>query len=203
MQKCQADTSNHQTALDCTRCPLSQTRTNVVWCKGSAQASLMIIGEGPGEKEDLKGIPFVGKAGELLDEALQRAGLYPGHVYITNVVKCRPPNNRNPAQKEMNECFPFLQQQLEVIQPQLIVALGKVASEYLLKRPVKITRENGLLDFMEDGTAVLLVYHPAYVLRNQHPKVKDAFFQAIQDARNIAYGSPEIAHDTLPAEGAR
>jgi DNA polymerase len=148
----------------------------------------MFIGEGPGEQEDLQGLPFVGRAGELLNEGLARAGLTREEVFITNLVKCRPPGNRNPHQGEIDACAGYLKAQIAAIQPELIVALGKVAAEYLLQRPVKITREHGSLDFLEDGTCLMTVYHPAYVLRNQTSEVREAFFSALKDASEIAYG---------------
>ena len=186
---------------DCQRCQLAQTRKNIVWERGWLTAKIMIIGEGPGKDEDRLGRPFVGRAGKLLDDALSDAGLDFSHTYITNMVKCRPPENRNPSQKEMDACFEFLCQQYALVQPSLLVTLGKVASEYLLQRPVKITKENGKLDFLDGGLAVMTIYHPAYVLRNQKPEIREGFFQAIQDARNIAYGLPNAANDSLHKTG--
>jgi DNA polymerase len=151
----------------------------------------MFVGEGPGETEDAEGRPFVGKAGALLNEALRLADIEREAVFITNVVKCRPPGNRNPSQEEMTSCSPYLFKQIEVIKPGMIVLLGKVASEFLLQRPVKITKENGKLDFLPSGTCVMPVLHPAYVLRNHQPEVRASFFRAIQDARNIAYGNSD------------
>jgi DNA polymerase len=148
----------------------------------------MIVGEGPGEQEDLQGRPFVGPAGNLLDLALVTAQLGRGHVFIANTVKCRPPGNRNPTKEEMDACFPFLKQQIETIQPDLIIALGKVAAEYLLDRQVKITKEHGELDFLPTGGCVMIVLHPAYVLRNQKDEVKQSFFDAFNGARQIVYG---------------
>jgi DNA polymerase len=160
----------------------------------------MFIGEGPGQEEDLQGRPFVGKSGELLDEALRRAGLPREYVFITNVVKCRPPGNRNPSTKEMEACSPYLYAQIDAIRPELIVTLGKVAAEFLLKREVRITKENGHLDFWDDAVCMMTVYHPAYVLRTRRPEVKEAFFQAIQNAREIAYGVSTPAHACLHEE---
>ncbi len=188
----------------CTKCPLHESRTNIVWCRPSdpvPMAKIMIIGEGPGRDEDREGIPFVGRSGELLISALSEA--FDGkhfwtRVYITNTVKCRPPDNRNPTQKEMEACYPNLQVQYTLQSPEIIVTLGKVASEFLLQRPVKITKEHGNLDFINDGykdVPVLICYHPAYVLRNQKPEIKQGFFQAIQDARRIAYGTDDRVHE--------
>jgi len=150
----------------------------------------MILGEGPGEQEDLRGMPFVGKSGELLDKALAAAGLTEEEVYITNTVKCRPPGNRNPTREEMDTCLPYLIEQMATVRPKVIITLGKVAAEYWLGRPVKITKENGKIEAAIDGTIIVIVYHPAYVLRNQKPEIRQGFFQAIQDARRIAYGIP-------------
>lgn len=185
----------------CTKCSLHERRINIVWCRPDdpfpwPHCKLMFIGEGPGEREDIEGYPFVGRSGELLDEALKQTfpdEYWPGKVYITNMVKCRPPGNRNPTQKEMEVCYPNLQVQYTLQSPELIVVLGKVAAEFLLQRPVKITKEHGNLDFINDGfkdVPILICYHPAYVLRNQKPEIKQGFFQAIQDARRIVYGIP-------------
>ncbi len=188
----------------CTKCALHEKRTKIVWCRPDdpfPTAKIMIIGEGPGEQEDRKGYPFVGKSGELLDKALQEAfpgEYFPGKIYITNTVKCRPPGNRNPTQKEMETCYPNLQYQYTSLLPELIVVLGKVAAEFILQRPVKITKEHGNLDFINDGfkdVPVLICYHPAYVLRNQKPELKQGFFQAIKDARRIAYGTNDRVHE--------
>lgn len=174
----------------CQVCGLCRNRTNTVPGEGNPNARIMFVGEGPGETEDLQGRPFVGRAGELLDEAFSSASIDRNQVFITNIVKCRPPGNRNPSQEEMKKCYPYLVNQISYIQPDLIVVLGKVAAEYILQRPVKITKENGRLEFFSSGLCVMTVLHPAYVLRNQKPEVRESFFQAIQDARNIAYGIP-------------
>lgn len=172
---------------ECTACELSQTRNCTVPGEGSHQARILFVGEGPGADEDREGRPFIGRAGTLLDEALEQAGLDREDVFITNIVKCRPPGNRNPLVEEMDACVHFLEAQHETIQPRLIVTLGKVPAEFLLGRKVYITRENSHLDFMKDGTAVMTVLHPAYVLRNQRQEVRDAFFGAIQLAKEIAH----------------
>lgn len=153
----------------------------------------MIVGEGPGKDEDEQGLPFVGRSGDLLNKALVEAfgSEFPKWTYITNMVKCRPPGNRNPTDGEVEACSPYLKEEFELVEPKLIVVLGKVAAERLLQRPVKITKEHGNLDFMNDGQPVLICYHPAYVLRNQKPEIKQGFFQAIQDARRIAYGTTD------------
>ncbi len=171
---------------ECTACVLSQTRNCTVPGEGSPQARILFVGEGPGADEDREGRPFVGRAGTLLDEALGQAGLDREDVFITNIVKCRPPGNRNPSVEEMEACVHFLETQRVAIQPKLIVTLGKIPAEFLLGRRVYVTRENSHLDFMKDGTAVMTVLHPAYVLRNQRQEIRDDFFAAIQMAREIA-----------------
>ena len=175
---------------DCTLCPLAESRTNIVWSRGSRDAKLMILGEAPGEQEDRIGLPFVGRSGALLNEALVAAGLTEEDVYITNMVKCRPPGNRNPTAREMDACLPHLLSQTGSVKPRVFITLGKVASEYWLGRPVKVTKENGNVEASVNGTVVVIAYHPAYVLRNQKPEIKQGFFQAIDDARRIAYGNP-------------
>jgi DNA polymerase len=155
---------------------------------------LMFIGEGPGEQEDLQGRPFVGRSGDILREAYHRIDIPRSTLFITNVVKCRPPGNRNPALLEMEVCSHFLYEEIKLVNPRVIVALGKVASEYLLERPVKITKENGHLHFLdhslcENDPPIMTVFHPAYVLRNRKPEIQEAFFQAIKDAKEVAYGT--------------
>ena len=173
----------------CRDCGLCETRTNTVPGEGNKRAKIMIIGEGPGQNEDLQGRPFIGKAGDLLNEAFRRAGINRNDVFITNAVKCRPPGNRNPSQEEMDKCYPYLINQICYIKPEIVVILGKVAAEYLLQRPVKITKENGKLEVRSSGLRLMTVLHPAYVLRNQTPEIRESFFQAITNARNIAYGN--------------
>lgn len=185
---------------NCSACGLCTTRKNTVPGEGNPETRILFIGEGPGESEDLQGRPFVGKAGDLLNEAFRNSGIDRKNIFITNVVKCRPPGNRNPSQEEMTSCFPYLVEQINAIQPDLIVALGKVAAEFLLQRPVKITRENGKLDFLPSGLCIMTILHPAYVLRNQTPEIRESFFQAIKDARNIAYG---ISDPRLSTTGSR
>jgi DNA polymerase len=111
-------------------------------------------------------------------------------AFVVNTVKCRPPGNRNPTTQEMDACKPFLDEQIEMMSPHLIVGLGKVACQRLLGREVKITKEHGHLDFRDDGRAVMICYHPAYVLRNRRPEIVESFYEAIKTAREIAYGHP-------------
>jgi DNA polymerase len=159
--------------LACTRCPhLVKSRTQVVFGVGSAEAELMFIGEAPGEDEDLQGEPFVGKAGQLLTKIIETMGMTRGDVYIGNVLKCRPdmppgmPGNRKPKPAEMETCKPYLLQQIDIIQPRVLVALGATAMEGLLGETAPMARLRGRWhDFR--GTPLMATYHPAYLLRNQ------------------------------------
>lgn len=150
---------------DCDRCPLHQTRNQIVFGDGNPDADLMFVGEGPGENEDLQGLPFVGKAGELLTKMIEAGLDLPrSEVYICNIVKCRPPGNRDPHADEVATCRRFLDGQIRAVQPKVIVALGKPASSLLLGRNVAITRERGTWHEYQ-GTPVMPTFHPAYVLR--------------------------------------
>ncbi len=150
---------------DCHRCPLGDTRTQIVFGVGDPHARLMFIGEGPGKNEDLRGEPFVGAAGKFLDELLASIGLERAQVYIANVVKCRPPGNRDPEPSEIAACTPFLRRQIEIIGPAVIATLGKFASQYVLGTTVGITRLRGKL-YRVDGRQVVPVLHPAAALYN-------------------------------------
>ncbi len=156
----------------CTACGLHATRTQTVFGVGDEAADWLFVGEGPGAEEDMKGEPFVGQAGKLLDNMLAAIGLKRGEkVYIANVVKCRPPNNRNPAPEEVAACGPFLDRQIALIRPKLIVALGKVAAVRLTGREASIASLRGkVLDYC--GTPLIVTYHPAYLLRNLPDKAK-------------------------------
>ena len=154
---------------DCKRCKLHRTRRTIVFGEGSGKAKLMLIGEGPGFDEDLQGRPFVGKAGQLLTRILHSIHLQREEVYITNIIKCRPPQNRNPEPDEIQSCNPFLMKQIDVIQPKVICALGAFASQTLLKTDAKITALRGkFYDF--EGIQVIPTYHPAFLLRNPERK---------------------------------
>lgn len=151
----------------CTQCPLGTLgRTNVVFGEGDPKASLMIIGEGPGQKEDELGRPFVGKSGALLSKALRAIGLNRSQVYISNIVKCRPPKNRTPVPAEMSVCKKLLlEKQIQIIKPKIICTLGAAALQGLSETPIKITQERGKIREIYN-TLVLPTYHPAYILRN-------------------------------------
>lgn len=154
---------------ECTRCPLYTGRTHIVFGVGNPRADLMFIGEGPGRDEDLKGEPFVGRAGQLLTRIIEAMGLKRQDVYIANIVKCRPPNNRNPEPVEMATCSPFLQQQIQVIQPKVIVGLGNIAIQTLLQTKVGITKLRGQFHDYH-GVSLMPTFHPAFLLRNANMK---------------------------------
>ena len=156
----------------CKACPLHEKRSQAVFGVGDENADWLFIGEGPGAEEDAKGEPFVGQAGKLLDSMLAAIGLKRGeNVYIANVVKCRPPGNRNPEASEAQQCEPYLEQQIALIQPKLIVALGKVAVQNLLKADATIASLRGRLHDYQ-GIPLIVTYHPAYLLRNLPDKAK-------------------------------
>ncbi len=154
---------------DCKRCKLHLTRKTLVFGEGNEKATLMVVGEGPGYDEDVQGRPFVGKAGQLLTKILQAIQLERGQVYIANIVKCRPPQNRNPEPDEVRACRPFLLKQIHAIQPGIICALGTVAAQSLLQTGEKITALRGR-SFDLEGIRVVPTYHPAYLLRNPERK---------------------------------
>jgi DNA polymerase len=153
----------------CTRCKLHRRRTNIVFGVGNPHADLVFVGEGPGHDEDLQGIPFVGRAGQLLNQMISAMGVSRDAVYIANVVKCRPPENRTPEKDEIATCLPFLFRQLSNINPKVIVCLGSVAAQALLSTNKSISHFRGQwLDF--HGAKLMATYHPAYLLRNPHAK---------------------------------
>jgi uracil-DNA glycosylase family 4 len=154
---------------ECTRCKLHKTRNKIVFGDGSAKAQLVFVGEGPGADEDAQGLPFVGRAGKLLTQMIEAMGLQRSDVYICNVVKCRPPGNRQPEPDEVEKCSPFLFRQLDVLQPKVIVCLGATAAQTLLQTNRGISHFRGQwMDFR--GYKMLATYHPAYLLRNPAAK---------------------------------
>jgi DNA polymerase len=154
---------------DCRRCKLCEKRTNIVFGEGNPEAKLMFIGEGPGEQEDLQARPFVGKAGQLLDKIIEAMGYKRADVYIANVVKCRPPNNRTPEFDESDVCKQFLFRQLDIIKPKVIVALGGTALKCLIDPEAKISRLRGkFTDYR--GVKLMPTFHPAFLLRNPDAK---------------------------------
>ncbi len=154
---------------DCTRCDLSATRTTLVFGVGDSRADLMFVGEAPGRNEDLKGEPFVGAAGKLLDELLAGIGLVRGQVYIANVLKCRPPGNRDPHVEEIQTCTPFLREQIRLIGPKVIATLGNFATRFVLDTQAPISALRGKL-YRVDGRQIVPIYHPAAALYSPEKK---------------------------------
>jgi DNA polymerase len=167
---------------NCTRCPLHQGRTKIVFGDGNANAEIMFVGEGPGEQEDLSGIPFVGRAGELLTKMIEAGLKIPrASVYIANAVKCRPPNNRTPLPNEVAACREFLDGQIDAIRPKVIVALGKPATSLLLGRDVSITRVRGTWHDYR-GFPVMPTFHPAFLLRQYTPENRRLVWEDLKAA---------------------
>ena len=158
-----------KTCESCTACPLSQTRTNCVFGTGNKTADLMFVGEAPGEQEDLSGTPFVGRAGQLLDRFLAAIDIPREDVYIANILKCRPPQNRDPLPAEEDACIGYLREQVRLIRPKVIVCLGRVAAMRLIKPDFRITKEHGEW-FPKGDFLMTAVYHPAYLLRDPRKK---------------------------------
>ncbi|TMA27713.1 MAG: uracil-DNA glycosylase [Deltaproteobacteria bacterium] len=156
---------------ECTLCKLHKGRHNIVFGVGNPCARLMFVGEAPGEEEDLQGLPFVGKAGQLLTKMIEAMGLRREDVYICNTVKCRPPNNRNPEPEELEACEPFLRGQLAAVRPEAIVTLGKFAAQALLREATPISRLRGQWREYQ-GIPVMPTFHPAYLLRSPQEKGK-------------------------------
>lgn len=180
---------SHLVALEgevaaCTRCPLHKTRTQTVFSRGNSKARLMIIGEAPGFYEDKQGLPFVGKAGSLLNQMLQSIEMSEDNVYIANVLKCRPPNNRDPAIDEIEQCTSYLTQQIDYIAPSLILALGRFAGQFLLKKTLPLNELRKTVHRYKN-TPFLVSYHPAYLLRNPVDK-KKAFIDLITVKKMLA-----------------
>lgn len=163
--------SLHAAIKDCVKCPLGKTRTKFVFGAGDPHAKLMFVGEGPGRDEDLQGLPFVGRAGQLLTKIIEAIGMKREDVYIANIVKCRPPNNRPPEPEEVRECWPHLSAQINLIQPKVLCALGSYAARNLLGVETPISALRGKFHFI-DGIPVMPTYHPAYLLRNPNDKGK-------------------------------
>jgi len=173
---------------DCRRCRLCEKRTEIVFGEGAADARVVFVGEGPGEEEDKSGRPFVGRAGELLTKMIEAVGWRREDVYICNIVKCRPPGNRDPHPLEVATCEPFLEQQLRAIAPAAIVTLGKPAISALIGRPVAITKLRGR--WLEwQGVPVMPTYHPAYLLRNYTRETRQAVWDDLRAVRERVEGS--------------
>lgn len=162
-----------QCVANCTACALHQSRTQTVFGTGNPEARLMIIGEAPGFHEDQQGKPFVGRAGQLLTAMIQAMGYQREEVYIANILKCRPPENRDPSAEEVASCTPFLNQQIALIKPRLLLAVGRVAAHYLLNTRQSLESLRGQIHpFGEQKTPLIITYHPAYLLRSPADKKK-------------------------------
>jgi DNA polymerase len=161
----------------CRHCDLWTSRTQVVFGVGREDAEVLFIGEGPGEQEDLQGEPFVGRAGKLLDDMLAVIGLTRAHIYIANIVKCRPPGNRDPSPAEQEACMPWLRAQIQHIHPKIIVCLGRIAAARFIRDDFKITKEHGV--FFDKGPyRVMALYHPSYLLRD--PRHRPEAFEGLK-----------------------
>ena len=177
---------------DCTRCGLCETRHNVVFGVGNEDADIMFVGEGPGEQEDLKGQPFVGPAGKLLDDMLKMIGLDRSRLYITNSVKCRPPENRDPMNTEKDACKGYLQRQRALMQPKIIVCLGRVSAMEIIRPDFKISQEHGQF-FEKDGCLMMALYHPAALLRDPRKRP-----ESFEDLKALQAKIREICTHTYP-----
>ncbi len=164
--------------LGCEKCGLCRTRTNVVFGVGDRDAKVMFIGEGPGEQEDLKGEPFVGPAGKLLDDMMSIIDLDRTNSYIANIVKCRPPMNRDPMETEQEACAPYLYEQIALVKPKIIVCLGRIAAMKLIREDFRITREHGTWT-EKNGIWMTAIYHPSALLRDvtKRPETFDDLMQ--------------------------
>lgn len=164
----------------CTRCPLSHTRTQTVFGRGNETADLMIIGEAPGSEEDKHGKPFVGRSGALLDAMLRSIGMNEEQVYIANILKCQPPENRDPLANEVEQCAAYLTQQIELVKPKLILALGRLAAHFLLNTTASLSQLRGSAHvYQPKDIPSIVTYHPAYLLRNPRAK-KEAYHDLCQ-----------------------
>ena len=173
----------HDECIKCRQCPLCETRTNVVFGTGSRSAEIMFIGEGPGENEDLQGEPFVGRAGQLLDNMLKIIGLDRNfNIYIGNMVKCRPPKNRDPLPAEQEACMPWLQAQIMLLKPKVIVCLGRIAAKAFIDSNFKITKDHGKW-FEKDGVKYMALYHPAALLRD--PRRRPETFEDLKELQKV------------------
>lgn len=173
----------------CQRCPLGATRTKLVFGTGSPDAELMFVGEAPGEQEDLTGVPFVGRAGQLLDKFLYAVDIERRDVYIANILKCRPPQNRDPLPEEEDACIGHLREQVRLIRPRVIVCLGRIAAAKMIKPDFKITKEHGQW-FQKGSFWMTAVYHPAALLRD--PRKKE---EMLEDMKRIRKKLDELTRE--------
>ena len=172
--------------LTCRGCALAETRTNVVFGTGNEKAEIMFIGEAPGKNEDLSGTPFVGRAGQLLDKYLEAVGLERSDVYIANIIKCRPPQNRDPKPEEQAACIGYLKEQFRIIDPKIVVCLGRIAVMQMIDPDFKITKEHGRL-YDRDGILFTATFHPAALLRNPNYKP-----ETLEDFKMIAKTAEQL-----------
>lgn len=182
--------SLREECLQCKQCKLAESRTQVVFGDGAMDAEILLIGEGPGENEDLQGIPFVGRSGKLLDDMLETIGLNRSNYYISNIVKCRPPKNRDPMNVEMDSCIGWLRRQTALIRPKIIICLGRIAAKVIIKNDFKITKEHGLW-FERAGVQMTAIYHPSALLRD--PRKRPETFE---DLKSIQAKIQEVCTKT-------
>ena len=183
-----------QACYNCKKCPLCENRKNVVVGVGNPDAKVMFIGEGPGENEDLQGEPFVGRGGQLLDKMLNAVDLdRHSNIYIANIVKCRPPKNRDPKPEEQDICINWLRNQVKLIKPEIIICLGRISAAKIIKEDIKITKEHGL--FFKKGNVLMMpMLHPAAILRNPNLK-PEAFNDFLLLREKIKEICPEVYAD--------
>ena len=173
-----------QACAQCHRCGLGETRHSLVFGDGAENARIMLIGEGPGEHEDRQGVPFVGPAGKLLDDMLEIIGLKRDDVYIANIVKCRPPQNRDPLPAESEACMPWLREQFRLLHPKIVVCLGRVAAQRMIRKDFSVTKEHGTF-VQKNGVWFMGTFHPAALLRQaQNKPAAFADFVALRDKIN-------------------
>lgn len=177
--------------LKCTACPLCQTRHHVVFGVGPEDAEVLFVGEGPGENEDLQGEPFVGRAGALLDDMLSIIDLGRHNCYIANIVKCRPPQNRDPMQTEQEACIDWLRAQTRLLRPKIIVCLGRISATRLIREDFRITQEHGQW-YEKGGIHFMATYHPSALLRDERKRP-----EAFQDLKNLQAKVIELCEHTL------
>ncbi len=184
MQPTGTDIEQH--ILACAQCPLSRTRNLPVMGRGSQEADIMVIAEAPGAQEDQQGIPFVGRSGEILDRLLQDCGLSREEIYITNILKCHPPGNRDPKEEEKEACFPYLKYETFLLKPKIIVCLGRVAAQRIISPDFKITRQHGTWTCRKD-CALNATYHPSAILRDpsKYEETKKDFLEIVKKRDSI------------------
>lgn len=185
----------------CTRCGLCQTRHNVVFGIGNETADVMLVGEGPGEQEDLQGIPFVGPAGKLLDDMLRIIDLSrDSNCYIANIIKCRPPRNRDPQEGEQDACIPYLRKQTALVRPKIIICLGRIAAKRLIDPDYRITRQHGQW-VQKNGIWMTAIYHPSALLRDvsKRPETFDDLLSIRSKMQEIGITAEQVPNPSNPA----